>query len=305
MDKLDDRVSAWLVYGALVAVQVFFGLNYLAAKVVLRELEPQALAVLRVVGAAIVLWLVARATGRRLPSKPADLGRLALYAIFGVVLNQVLFIEGLSRTTPTHSSLINTTIPVVTLLLAVLAGREAYRARKLMAPLLAMIGVVLVIRPDVAGLIGSTVLGDLLTLSNATSFSLFLVLSKPLLARTDALGATTVLFFFGAFGIGLIGLPEILAADLGAVSLTSWGLMLYIVVFPTAVAYLLQYWALAKVDSSVVAFFIYLQPLVATTLSILFFDERPALSVYLGGALIFAAVYVALHRNRPDRGGQP
>jgi len=45
---------------------------------------------------------------------------LALYALFGVVINQSCFVEGLSRTTPIHSSIINTTIPVGTLTFAVL-----------------------------------------------------------------------------------------------------------------------------------------------------------------------------------------
>ena len=70
------RTPKLRVYGALVAVQVFFGLNYLAAKVVLRELEPQALAVLRIVGAALVLWVTTRFAGVRLPTAPADVARL-------------------------------------------------------------------------------------------------------------------------------------------------------------------------------------------------------------------------------------
>jgi drug/metabolite transporter (DMT)-like permease len=139
-------------------------------------------------------------------------------------------------------------------------------------------------------------LGDLLTLSNALSFSLFLVLSKSLLSRTDAISATAVLMAFGTAWIALVGWPELLALDVGAVSASTWALVGYIIVFPTAGAYLLQYWALTRVESSVVAFFIYLQPLVATTLSVLLFGERPALRVFIGGALIFAGVYLALRR---------
>ena len=67
--------------------------------------------------------------------------------------------------------------------------------------------------------------------------------------------------------------------------------------FPTAAAYVLQYWALARVDSSVVAFFIYLQPVLATLLSVVWLGERPGLSVFGGGTLIFGGVWLVLARR--------
>ena len=101
------------VLAALVTVQVLFGINYLASKVVLDEIPPRAWALLRVSGACALLWLAVLLLKRRLPRDPVDLAKLALFSLFGVVLNQVLFVEGLSRTTPFHSSLINTSIPVI------------------------------------------------------------------------------------------------------------------------------------------------------------------------------------------------
>jgi len=60
--------------------------------------------------------------------------------------------------------------------------------------------------------------------------------------------------------------------------------------------YVLNYWALARVPSSVVALFIYVQPLIAATLSAALFGERPAPRVLAGAALIFAGVFLALRR---------
>ena len=287
----------------MVLVQVFFGFNYLAATLVLREMPPRSLAALRATGAAILLLVLARALGRRLPRSPGDLGRLALFAVLGVGLNQVLFMEGLARTTPTHSSLINATIPVNTLLLAVLVGREQLNVSKCWSVLVAFSGVLLLIGPAALDALGRVVTGDLLTLANALSFSLFLVLSKPLLGRVDALAATAVLMLFGAVWIDLTAIPQLAQTDLATVSSTAWLLIAYIIVFPTALAYVMQYWALARVDSSVVAFFIYLQPVIATTLSVVLLHERPGFAVLCGGALIFLGVYLALRpRLRAVRG---
>lgn len=286
------------VYGALVLVQVLFGLHYLAAKVLLREIPPALWALMRVASAAVLLLAIVWLLGRRLPCSGKVLGRLALYSVFGVVINQLCFVEGLSRTTPSHSSILMTAIPVGTLLFAVLARRERLSAAKAVAFAVALVGVLLVLRPAVSELAGASLAGDLLTLTNALSYSLFLVISKRLLERVDPLAATAVLMAFGSLGMLLPGLPALRGFDPTAVSARTWALGAFIVVFPTALAYLLNYWALARVQSSTVAFFIYLQPLIATSLSVAFLGDRLNGWMVAGAALVFLAVYLAL---RPDR----
>ncbi len=288
--------TRWLVFGALILVQVSFGVNYLASKVAMRELEPQALATLRVVIGAVCLLVIAQLAGGRWPRNPRTYLELALYSLFGVVLNQILFIEGLHRTTPTHSSLIVATIPVLTLVIAILMRREAFTGRKALAPLLAILGVLLIVQPSGSSLGSSTALGDLFTFGNGVSFAFFLVISKRLLTREAPLPATAVLMTFGAISICGFGLPEVLATDFGSLSTLTWWLIAYIAVFPTALAYWLQYWALARIESSVVAFFIYLQPVIATSLSVWLLDEQLDALVLSGGALIFLGVWLTIRR---------
>ncbi len=285
------------VVSALLAVQLCFGLHYLAAKLVLAEIPPRAWAAIRIGAAALILLALVRLSGRRLPTARADLRRLAVYALFGVVINQLCFVEGLKRTTPTHSALINTTIPVFALLFAVLAGRERISGRKVFALAVALAGVLLVIWPfGRTALASGTLTGDLLTLINSMSFSLFLVISRDLLVRTDPLAATAALMGFGALGILAVAWPALIAFDPAPVSAGTWGLAAFVIVFATVLTYVLNYWALARVPSSVVALFIYVQPLVAATLSAALFGERPAFSVLAGALLIFAGVFLALRR---------
>jgi drug/metabolite transporter (DMT)-like permease len=286
-----------VVVAALLAVQLFFGLHYLAAKLVLEEIPPRAWAAIRISAAALILLAIARLAGRRLPTARADLRRLAVYALFGVVINQLCFVEGLKRTTPTHSALINTSIPVFALVFAVLAGRERISGRKLLAVAVALAGVLLVIWPFGRTAFSSqTLAGDLLTLVNSISFSLFLVISRDLLVRTDPLAATAVLMGFGALGILAVAWPALLAFDPAPVSAGTWGLAAFVIVFATVLTYVLNYWALARVPSSVVALFIYVQPVIAATLSAVLFGERPAPRVLAGALLIFTGVFLALRR---------
>ena len=285
------------VYAALLAVQVFFGLHYLAAKSVLREIPPGTWAWIRVSAAAVILLLAARLTGRRLPRSPGVLGRLALYSFFGVIVNQLCFVEGLSRTTPAHASILMSAIPVGALLFAVLGGRERLTWPKAASFVVALGGVLLILRPSGPIVSEATLTGDLLVVTNALSYSLFLVISKDLLERVDTLAATAVLLTFGALGMTVPGLLALDGFDVAAVSAKSWALGAFIVIFPTVLAYYLNYWALARVESSLVAFFIYLQPLIATSLSVALFGERLTPLMLAGAGLVFLAVYLALHRR--------
>ena len=91
-----------LVIAALLAVQVFFGVHYVGAKIILGYVPPLAWATMRIVAAALILLPATALMGKPWPRLVPDHARLALYALFGVVINQVCFVEGLARTVASH-----------------------------------------------------------------------------------------------------------------------------------------------------------------------------------------------------------
>jgi drug/metabolite transporter (DMT)-like permease len=286
------------VVPALILVQVLFGIHYLAAKRVMAEIPPLAWATLRVTAAALLLlpfsvW-VARRGGR---PRTGDLARLAGLSLLGVVINQVCFVEGLARTTLSHSSLINCSIPVLTLLVALLLRQESAGPLKVASIVLSLAGVLALLRVDHL-VWDSVTTGDLLTLVNATSFSTFLVLSRPVLARLDALLATGALFVFGALGLLPFGAAAVGRVDYRTVSAAAWGWALFIVLGATMLAYFLNYYALRRVESSTVALFIYLQPILATTLDAAFLGSPVTARLGLAAGLIFGGVYLSIRAGR-------
>ena len=283
----------------LTLIQVLFGVHYLAGKILLKEIPPRAWAVIRVAAAAAVLLVIARALKRRFPRSPRDLALLAVFSLFGVAINQVCFVEGLSRTTAIHSAIINSLMPAWTLFFAVVLGREALTARKALSLGLAVAGVLLVIRPESASFTSATFVGDMITMVNSMSYSFFLVISKRTMHRVDALAATALLFVFGTVPIALFGGAAAARLDFGAVSTAVWLWGAFIILLPTAGAYVLISWTLARAEASLVALFIYLQPLIAAFLGIVFQGEILTARTVLGGALIFAGVYFALNLPRP------
>jgi len=284
--------------GILVLVQVIFGLHYFAAKLVLEEIPPRAWAGLRVGSAALMLLPLAfLISGRRALPTAGELARLAGLSIFGVVINQWAFVEGLSRTTITHSALINTAIPVVTLILAVALGQERADARKVISILMAVMGVLILLRVD-QGAWDAATAGDLITLVNATSFSLFLVLSRPLLARVDALMATGFLFAFGSLLLLPLGVPLWGEIHFARFSTTTWVAAAFVVFGATVVAYSLNYIALRRVESSVVALFILLQPLLAATADVWFMGSPWTIRLTMATTLIGGGVMATMVTGR-------
>ncbi len=301
--------SAGRVYAALLSVQIMFAVQYVVAKVLLEAIPPGAWAAIRLLtGTSIFLAVyVAGVVGRRGSGEgreggrgsahgrvtPRDLALLAVFSFFGVVLNQICFIEGLARTTPSHSALINTTIPVATLLFAVLLGREPLRASSALGIGLAMAGVLLLLKVDRLEPRAEWFVGDLLTQVNAASFSLFLVISRDTIRRIGPIPATAGVFCFGSLGVALYGGSEAMRVDPAELDGVIWAIAIYIVLFPTVLSYFLNYWALARVESSRVALFVYLQPLIASALSVAFLGEPLTLRLFVSSALVFAGVLFA------------
>ncbi len=293
-----DHAGAARVRAALITVQLLFGINYLASKHVVGTLDPAAWASLRAVSALAILAVLARAGGHRLP-RGRDLWYLGGCAMLGVTLNQILFLEGLSRTTPAHSSLICSQIPLFTLVAAVLLGQERLTPRKVAGLVLGMAGVAVLLEVDRLALDARYLVGDLLTLANALSYGTFIALSGRVMRRHDPVGATTAIFAFGAAGILLYGGPELVRAPLGSLDGITVAAMTFTILGATVGTYFLNLWALRHTHASRVALYVFLQPVVATTLSVLILGEPLTWRLLTAGALVLAGLSL---REPPARG---
>ena len=281
---------------ALIGVQILFGLHYLAAKTITQTIPPRPWSLIRASSAGLVLLAFLAIRRIPLPRGPGTFPRFMGLGLIGVAINQLLFVEGLHRTTPGHSALINTSMPVLVVLIALLMGRERPTPTRLLGIAITMAGVLWLVAPGaLASNADATAFrGDLLTTVNSLSYSLFLVVGKPVFARERTLPAAALLLLCGALWLLPVGLPGLVALDWGAIGPRTWLLGAFIVLGPTVGAYALNTFALKRLDSSVVAFFIFLQPLIATTLSIARGYEKPTLRLFIAAAIVFAGVMIAL-----------
>lgn len=275
------------LHAALITVAALFSANYIVSKLVMREMAPMTFAWLRVAGAAIVLGMlvpVRRKLGRK------DVFRLIGLSLIGIVFNQTLFLGGLALTSAHIAAILITLTPVFALGAAILLKYEKATVWKLGGIALAMTGAILVISGE--GEFDS-LLGTVMIVANCLSYALYLVLSKPVVGRLSPLRVVRELFLYGVVLMFPIAAPSLWRERWSDIPRLAWLAMIFVIAGPTVLAYLLNLWALRHADSSLVAVYTYVQPVLATILAAIFLGEEIRSIVIVAGLLIFAGVWLS------------
>jgi drug/metabolite transporter (DMT)-like permease len=219
-------------------------------------------------------------------------------------MNQGFFLVGLHYTTATNAAVINTLIPVLTLLMVVAMGKERLTAGRAGGFFLALVGVLVLRKAETFTLSDRGARGDLFLLANTTAYAAFLAFSKDFVERHDRLWTTAWFFIFGAVGLSCVAAPELTRFHPPPLTLAIAGDIAVVILAGTVFSYYLINWALARADSSRVALFVYVQPVVATGVACVFFGEALTARTVLSAAFLFMGVYFAT-RPIPDPGATP
>ncbi|MFN2453947.1 MAG: DMT family transporter [Pyrinomonadaceae bacterium] len=288
---------------ALIAVQLIFGTWPIVAKYAFRSLTATQLVMFRVGGATLAFLFLRRVMGSIRITRKSDYLRLAVCSLLGVILNQLLFVKGLSLTTVINATLLGTTIPVFTLIVGIALGYERISLNKAAGILLAASGVIYLIDPFRADFSASTTLGNILLIANSIFFGAYIVVSKDLLKRYNTLTVITWVFIIGNLATVPLGILNFAENPVHQAGIGVWLAVLYIILVPTVGAYYLNGWALERVAPSTVAVYIYLQPLIAFALAPLLLGEAWNSRTWVASALIFTGVAFVTRRTgtRPHK----
>ena len=292
-----------LAIGAAICESAIYGLNHTIAKGVMPTyIKPFGFILLRVTGAAILFWLISL----WLPKEKiatSDWLRLIASAIFGMVINMLLFFKGLSLSTPINSSVIVTITPILVLLLSSYLLREKITWLKVSGIFFGLSGALLLVlfsaelRQDAPNI----PLGNALFIVNAFSFGIYLILLKPLAAKYHPITLMKWLFLFAV----IINLP-ITFSEFREVEWLSlpkeavWS-MVFVVLGTTFSTYLLNIFAIKQLSPSTLSSFIYLQPLIAILFAVFMgVDELNILKI-AAGSLVFLGVYLVTKKKTVTR----
>ena len=285
------RNTPWWVHPSLLFAGLLYGANYSIAKdVMVHYIEPYGLNLIRVLTAIAVFWLAGSFHNEKVDR--ADVPRFLLCALFGASLNITLFFKGLSNTTPVNASLIITASPIVVLLAARTLSGERINAIKVIGIIIGLSGAIYLLNTNEISLQSKNFIGDLTVLINITFYSLYLVLVKPLMLKYHPTTILKWIFTIGAVIVIPIGYQELMAIRLSEIDLTGYLSLVYVALATSVVAYYLNIKAIGHLSSTVVGYYIYLQPLFAGLIEVAMGRQAITTDILISAGLIFLGVFL-------------
>lgn len=285
---------------AIFGANLIYGINYSVAKELMPDyLTPFAFIFCRVMGALLLFFLLDLLMRGKEKVEKKDFWRLAVCGLFGVASNQLMFFHGLNLTSPINAAIIMTCNPILVLIFSAMIIRERITATKVGGVFLGLAGAAaLILHGKNLSVENDGLMGDLFIFLNATSYALYLVLVKPLMSKYNPLTIIKWVFFFGAIYVFPFGFNGFLKIDWWGFHENIWYAFLFVIIGTTFLAYLFNIYGLKRLNPTTVSSYIYSQPLIATSIALIFHNGKLDAVKVIAAILIFSGVYLVSIRKK-------
>ena len=273
----------------LLLLSLIWGASFLFIKVAVATIPPFSVAFGRTALAAVLLYLVLRSRGLKMPAWGPVWGTFLLMGLFNGAVPYTLITWAEIHIDSGLAAILNALMPLYTVLLAHLfTGDERLNWMKVVGIFLGFLGVVALIGPAALGGLGRHVLAQLAVMAAALCYAIAIIFGRRLREITPLVSATGQLFC-----AALLTLPMILLFDAPwtlSPSLISLGALSCLSLLGTALAYLLYYYLLRRIGSTNLSLVTYLLPITGVFWGALLLGERLHWSAFLALGLILAGI---------------
>lgn len=288
----------WLPQLAVAVTLLLWASAFVAIRHLAHDFSPGALSLGRIAIGAVALTLVSARRPWVRPNRQ-DLRAIVIigvlwYAVYHVALN-----AGEHRIDAGTAAMLLQVSPVMIAVAAAVFLGERFTRQLVAGLVLAFAGVALISLGDTPG--GEhDAWGVLLVLVSATAYVASVILQKPVLRRIPALQLTWLACVVGA----LVQLPfaPTLAREVAAAPASSVWWLVFLGIFPTAIAFTTYGYALTHMSATSLGVTTYLVPPITIVLGLVFLGEAPPPLAYVGGALALLGVAVARRQPRAAAG---
>jgi drug/metabolite transporter (DMT)-like permease len=279
---------------AVLFTNLFFAGNYSLVKLISpHPIGPFAINLTRAAISLVLFWIVWLLGNTPARIERKDWGRFVLCAITGIAVNQMLFIKGLTLTSTVHAALLTLVTPIVVTLFALWVLKERFTFYKAAGLSLGIGGAVFLILQREAGHhVTNYLLGDLLIIINAISYSLYFILVKPLMERYSALHVIRWVFTLGFFMMLPFCWRQTVDIPWNDLTWLQWSALLYVGIAGTFLAYYFNIYGIGKLGASITGSYIYTQPVFAVAIAMFALGESVTWQKVLAALLIFAGVFL-------------
>lgn len=294
---MDKRFLALL---AAIGATTIYGLNHTIMKVIMPDfIGPLGLVLLRVISASLLFG----ALSLFYPSEKVDTRdalRILAAAFFGMCLNMLFFIKGLSLSTPINSSVIITIMPIIVMVLSSIFLKEKITFLKFMGIIFGFTGAITLVLYGSAFIKNAPniPLGNAMLLVNAFSYGAYLVIMKPITKKYHVITLMKWMFPLGVLMNLPFGINELMAVEWQSLPWEAIWRIGFVLLFTTFFAYLLNMYALREVPPTTIGVLTYVQPIIAIVYASFTGNDQLDWVKSLATLLVFTGVYLVTKRRQ-------
>lgn len=278
---MSSKVKLCVFVAILLWASAFVGI-----RAALPSFSPEGLALLRYLVAAMCMGLVYYRVPRKTIRSPRDIISILLLGMIGIGVYNLTLNHGELTVSSGMASFIASQTPIISAIIAMLMLNEKLTKLRLMGLAVSVIGMFVMTLSREGGFSWDPNINYLLLAT--LSGSIFTIGQKSFYQKYHPIEVTA----FGVWGGVLFLLPQMakLHQDLQHASHAAIAIVVYLGIFPGAVAYLAWGYALSKIPVVRASSFLYFMPFLATLLGWLYLGEIVIWQTMLGGMLAIVGV---------------
>ena len=273
-----------------------FGVNIIVCKDLTSGhlISPIGIFTLRSLGAGLMFWILSLFLPAEKVEKKDYLKILAA-AFLGYFVTQLTFLVAIPDVTPMHCSIISSMSPIYTMFIAAVVLKEPLSWKKAGGVVLSLCGILFLIFNNASGTSGaseSKLSGIFLMFLNSLSFSLYLGIFKPVIAKYSVVTFMKWIFLFSALMSLPLSLREVVSLEWTKIpSVQMWELG-FLIVFATFVSYFLIPFGQKRIRPTLVSMYSYIQPIIAIIISIILCMDILTWQKLMAALMVFAGVFI-------------
>jgi drug/metabolite transporter (DMT)-like permease len=285
-------------YILLSLTSLFWAGNIVLGRYVAGHVPPMTLSCVRWIGAYLMLWPFARAHFKNdWPALRARLPLMVLLSATGFAINNALSYWALQYTQALNALLIQSSGPLFVALWSLVFGVRLTWAQ-LGGIMISLTGVLtIILRGDFTALAGIRLnKGDVMLAGALLAFGLY----SALMPRRPVAHQLSLISFTTGCGAALLFPFSLWEASTGFTlkyDLLTLATVVYVVIFPSTLAYLFFNRGIALIGPNRAAPFFHLVPVFGSVMAVLLLGEEPRLFHLIGYALVLAGVVIASRRG--------
>ena len=288
-DSITGHAAAFIAYA-------IFGFNIIVCKDLTSGhlIPPLGIFTIRSLTAGALFWIVSAFMPKEKIDRK-DYIRIFAASMLGFFTCQVTFLVGIPYITPMDCSILTAMSPIYTMAIAAIAIKEPITLKKATGVAISFAGIIYLIVSRVTapgGIAESTPFGIFMIILNCLSFSMYLGIFKPLIAKYSAVTFMKWIFLFSACVSAPLSMKGLLEVEWAAIPPIQYAELAYLVICATFVTYFLIPVAQKRIRPTLVSMYSYVQPIIAIVISIMIGMDALTWQKVVAAAMVFGGVII-------------